>query len=81
MPEALTTIFWGVITFSILVVIHEGGHFLAARAFGVKVHEFMVGLPGPAIRFRSKRSGTSFGITAIPLGGRPDSRYGARTRR
>ncbi len=69
MPEALTTIFWGVITFSILVVIHEGGHFLAARAFGVKVHEFMVGLPGPAIRFRSKRSGTSFGITAIPLGG------------
>jgi regulator of sigma E protease len=68
MTEAGSTILWGVLTFSILVVIHEGGHFLAARAFGVKVHEFMIGLPGPAIRFRG-RSGTAFGITAIPLGG------------
>jgi regulator of sigma E protease len=69
MPDAISTILWGVLTFSILIVLHEGGHFLAARAFGVKVHEFMVGLPGPAIRFHSKRSGTAFGITAIPLGG------------
>ncbi len=69
MPDAASTIFWGVLTFSILVVLHEGGHFLAARAFGVKVHEFMVGLPGPALRFKSRRSGTVFGITAIPLGG------------
>ncbi|MDY0087637.1 MAG: M50 family metallopeptidase [Coriobacteriia bacterium] len=69
MTSAGSTILWGVLTFSILVVIHEGGHFLAARFFGVKVHEFMVGLPGPALRFRSKRSGTVFGVTAIPLGG------------
>ncbi len=68
MPEALTTILWGVLTFSILVVLHEGGHFVAARSFGVKVHEFMVGLPGPAIRLHTK-SGTAFGITAVPLGG------------
>jgi len=60
-------VFWGVVTFSILVVLHEGGHFLAARAFGVKVHEFMIGLPGPALRLRTKA--TTFGITAIPLGG------------
>ena len=62
-------VFWGVITFSILVVLHEGGHFLAAKAFKVKVHEFMIGLPGPALRVRSKRSGTAFGVTIIPLGG------------
>lgn len=61
-------ILWGVITFSILVFIHEGGHFLAARLFGVNVHEFMLGLPGPALRFRGK-SGTAFGVTAVPLGG------------
>lgn len=60
-------VFWGIITFSLLVVIHEGGHFLAARAFGVKVHEFMIGLPGPAIRLRGRH--TTFGVTAIPLGG------------
>ncbi|MDZ4169381.1 MAG: site-2 protease family protein [Coriobacteriia bacterium] len=67
MSDGFSAIFWGVVTFSLLVVIHEGGHFMAARFFGVKVHEFMVGLPGPAIRFRGKK--TTYGITAIPLGG------------
>lgn len=67
MSDGLAALFWGVITFSFLVVIHEGGHFLAARLFGVKVHEFMVGLPGPALRFRGAK--TTYGITAIPLGG------------
>jgi len=60
-------LFWGIVTFSLIVVVHELGHFLAARAFGVRVHEFMIGLPGPAIRFKGKK--TAFGITAIPLGG------------
>ncbi len=60
-------VFWGIVTFSILVVIHEAGHFFAARAFGIKVHEFMIGLPGPAIRLHTKN--TAFGVTAIPFGG------------
>jgi regulator of sigma E protease len=67
MSEGLSAVFWGVITFSMLVVIHEGGHFAAARLFGVKVHEFMVGLPGPALRLKGKK--TTYGVTAIPLGG------------
>jgi regulator of sigma E protease len=49
------------------VVLHEGGHFLAARAFGVHVREFMIGLPGPGLRYRGKK--TTYGVTAIPLGG------------
>jgi len=69
MPTGIAAIFWGVVTFSILVLLHEGGHFFAARAFGVKVHEFMIGLPGPALRYKSKKSGISYGVTAIPLGG------------
>jgi regulator of sigma E protease len=69
LPSGPAAIFWGVVTFSVLVVLHEGGHFLAARAFGVKVHEFMLGLPGPALRWRSKRTGISYGVTALPLGG------------
>ena len=67
MTETLSAVFWGVLTFSILVVLHEGGHFAVARAFGVKVHEFMIGLPGPALRWQGKH--TVFGVTAIPLGG------------
>jgi regulator of sigma E protease len=67
MFATLSAVFWGILTFSILVVLHEGGHFLTARAFGVHVHEFMIGLPGPAVRFHGKK--TDYGITAIPLGG------------
>ena len=67
MTNVLWIIFWGILTFSLLVVLHEAGHFVAARAFGLKVHEFMIGLPGPRIRFHTKN--TTFGITAIPLGG------------
>lgn len=67
MPDGLSALFWGVLTFSVLVVIHEGGHFLTARMFGVKVHEFMMGLPGPALRIHGKK--TTYGVTAIPLGG------------
>lgn len=69
LPSGWSALFWGILTFSLLVMAHEGGHFLAARAFGVKVHEFMLGLPGPALRWRSKRTGVVYGVTAIPLGG------------
>lgn len=55
------------IVIGFLVVIHEGGHYLAARAFGVRVTEFMVGLPGPNIGIT--KWGTKFGFTIIPLGG------------
>ena len=64
---AIASVFWGVVTLSVLVFIHEAGHYLAARLFGLKVHEFMIGLPGPKI---SRVIGeTRYGVTAIPLGG------------
>lgn len=50
-----------------LVFIHEGGHYLASRAFGVRVSEFMLGFPGPSLSF--KRGETRFGVTCVPLGG------------
>lgn len=67
MFDVLFTVICGVIVLSFLVFIHEGGHYLAARAFGVRVTEFMIGLPGPRIGFTA--AGTKFGVTAIPLGG------------
>lgn len=69
MPSGGAALLWGVLTFSVLILMHEGGHFLTARAFGVKVHDFMLGLPGPALTWRSKHSGVRYGITMIPLGG------------
>lgn len=56
-----------VISIGFLVFIHEGGHYLAARAFGVRVTEFMLGLPAPSIGFT--KGETRYGVTAVPLGG------------
>ena len=65
--NVLFTILAATVVLGFLVAIHEGGHFLAARAFGVRVTEFMIGLPGPHIGVQ--RGETTFGLTAIPLGG------------
>lgn len=67
LADVLFIIVCGTIVLSFLVFIHEGGHYLAARAFGVRVTEFMIGLPGPRIGFTA--GGTKFGLTCIPLGG------------
>ena len=70
MLSVLSSIFWGLMTLSVLVFVHEGGHFLAARACGVRVTEFFLGLP---CRFRlerrSRACGTVFGVTPLLLGG------------
>lgn len=65
--SVVSTVFWGIVVLVVLVVVHELGHFIAARAFGVRVTEFMIGLPGPSIGF--SKGGTRWGITCIPLGG------------
>ena len=65
--DILIMILAATIVLGFLVFIHEGGHFVAARAFGVRVTEFMLGLPGPCIGVQ--RGETKFGVTAIPLGG------------
>jgi regulator of sigma E protease len=52
-----------------LVAIHEFGHFWVARRFGVKVLTFSIGF-GPALfKWRSKKSGTQYQFSVIPLGG------------
>ena len=65
--DIVLMIIYATIVLGFLVFIHEGGHFMAARAFGVRVSEFMLGLPGPSIGIT--RGETRFGVTAIPLGG------------
>ena len=53
----------------IIVMIHELGHLLAAKAFGVYCHEFSIGM-GPKIASYKKEGGeTKYSIRALPLGG------------
>ncbi|HEY8201555.1 MAG TPA: M50 family metallopeptidase, partial [Actinomycetota bacterium] len=54
-------------TLFVMIVVHETGHFLAARAFGIKVEEFFIGF-GPKL-FSRRRHETEYGIKGIPLGG------------
>ena len=49
------------------IMVHEWGHFITARKFGMKVTEFFLGF-GPRI-WSTKRGETEFGIKAIPAGG------------
>lgn len=54
---------------TILVIVHEWGHYIAARIFGVKVNEFSIFM-GPKIFSRiGKKTGTVFSIRCLPLGG------------
>jgi len=62
------TIFYFIIAISILVVIHEYGHFWVARRCGVFVKRFSVGFGKPLWSFYDKQ-GTEYAIAPIPLGG------------
>lgn len=53
--------------FSLLVILHEWGHFMAARRGGVEVEEFGVGFP-PKV-WGKKIKGTLYSINLLPLGG------------
>ena len=58
-----------VLVFGFLIFIHELGHYLCARLFGVGIKEFAIGM-GPRIGgWTSKKTGTVYSIRAIPLGG------------
>lgn len=59
------------LSFTLLVFVHELGHFLAARLFGVRVERFFLffDMGKPLLRYKSPRSGTVYGIGWLPLGG------------
>ena len=57
-----------VVTLGVLVIIHEYGHYLIARASGVHVVRFAVGF-GPLLWSKVDRRGTEFALCLVPLGG------------
>ena len=59
-----------VVILSILVFVHELGHFLAARVLGIKVEEFAFGLPFTAPLLRIKYKETQYAIYPLFFGGR-----------
>ena len=59
--------FWFLVVVVILVLIHELGHFMFAKIFGVAVREFSVGFR-PKL-FSKTYKGTKYTLGAVPLGG------------
>jgi regulator of sigma E protease len=56
-----------VVVFGTIVLVHELGHFLVAKAAGIRVYEFSVGF-GPALASTTRR-GTKYSLRIVPLGG------------
>ncbi|PKM86848.1 MAG: RIP metalloprotease RseP [Firmicutes bacterium HGW-Firmicutes-12] len=63
----LNTLFISIIVFGIIVFVHEFGHYIVAKATGIRVEEFALGM-GP--KFLSKKWGeTVYSLRVLPLGG------------
>lgn len=56
-----------ILLFGLLIAIHEFGHFITAKLFGVRVNEFAIGM-GPALISR-QRGETLYALRAFPVGG------------
>ncbi|MGO4169839.1 RIP metalloprotease RseP [Novosphingobium sp. PhB55] len=67
-PNLLTTIFAFLLVLGPLVLIHELGHYLVGRLFGVKADAFSIGF-GKEIAGWTDRRGTRWKLSALPLGG------------
>ena len=61
------SIIFAILLFSVLIFVHELGHFLAAKASGVQVNEFSMFM-GPAI-WKKQKGETLYSIRCIPIGG------------
>ena len=55
------------IIFSVMIIIHELGHFLLARQHGITVTEFAVGMGPKLLSHKSKKSGTVYALKLVPL--------------
>ncbi|HEX7972291.1 MAG TPA: RIP metalloprotease RseP [Thiobacillus sp.] len=65
----LHSVLWFLIAIGILVVVHEFGHYLAARLAGVKVLRFSLGFGKPLFSRRFGRDQTEWALAALPFGG------------
>jgi len=57
----------GVLLFELIILFHEGGHFIAAKLSKVKVNEFSLGM-GPKL-FSFKKGETTYSLRLLPIGG------------
>ncbi len=58
-----------ILTLSLLILIHELGHFLTARSFNVSIREFAIGMGPKILSKMSQKSGIVYSLRLFPIGG------------
>lgn len=61
------TIILAILAFCVLILVHEFGHFIAAKRSGIQVNEFWIGM-GPTL-LKKEHGGTLYCLKALPFGG------------
>lgn len=67
--STIVTILQFFASLSLLVLVHEFGHYLMARIFKVRVEKFQIFFGNPIVKYKPKNSDTEYGIGWLPLGG------------
>ena len=67
--ETLLMILLTLLVLSFLVLIHEAGHYTAARLFHVTIEEFSIGMGPKICSKKSKKTGIAYSLRAFPIGG------------
>ena len=65
----ILTVIIAVVVFGFLILIHELGHYVTARIFGVTINEFSIGMGPRIFSWVSKKTGIKYSIAALPIGG------------
>lgn len=67
------TIIWNIVVLllilTLLIFVHEFGHFITSKMFGVHVYEFALGMGPKVLSFRRKNDPTEYTLRALPIGG------------
>lgn len=62
-------VIFAILLFGILIFIHELGHYIFARVFGVTVYEFSIGMGPKLFSVKSKKTGIAYSLRILPIGG------------
>lgn len=65
----MLTLIYFIIILGIIVLVHEFGHFIFAKMFGVYVYEFSIGMGPKLFGKKDKKNETEYCLRAIPIGG------------
>lgn len=65
----MLTLLYFILILGLIVLVHEFGHFIFAKMFGVYVYEFSIGMGPKIIGTKTKKGKTAYNLRALPIGG------------